>query len=314
MLKHTLPLLTPLIVKMVPTNTAREMLNFLGRAAYEPQGCRAFNLRAAGLSEAVNVQAFEPLFYSGAQKPLMPEAEPSGTLVFLPGFGGIPNTRDPGVLLDVAQQHNLRFVRFYHPHMLEPDKLTYKNMINEAAAVVESQDGPVVLAGSSFGGGMAHLVADEVNNRAREAGLPDKVVGLYAWSAVTPDAVIDLIRAQPAYEKFANKKEGRITFQGPTQTEPMSVSWAQIMGVNDHATYRKQVSHFNHPALYETGDADPVSNKKDVRKVTDQLGPRARFQLLSQTGHAFSKQQLEAGLTKVVEDAGFAKVTLRAFA
>lgn len=67
MLKHALPLLTPLIVKIAPSRHARELINFLGRTAFQSQGCRAFNLQSVGLPEPVNVQAFEPLFYSFIQ-------------------------------------------------------------------------------------------------------------------------------------------------------------------------------------------------------------------------------------------------------
>ncbi len=180
--------------------------------------------------------------------------DPTGkAIVFLPGFGSVPQLVSPGALRAAGTTCKADFVRFTHPDLLNnPGRLTYPRMIEDAAAVISSlPHDHVVLAASSFGAGMMRFVADRVNRQ-----MPDKVTGLLGWSAVPPEALRDLFTRQAEYQHFQMGKFDKLEVRPPTLERPFFISQTQATEIR--ALCNAQTAPFEGRCLLLCGKDDPV--------------------------------------------------------
>ncbi len=218
--------------------------------------------------------------------------------VFLPGFG-IPLMAGPGVLREVAADYGATFERFYHPDIITPEKLLYPNMVQEACSVVKRDNRPVILIGSSFGGGMAHLVAAQC----------DSVVGVFAFLAVTPDALVTLSKRQEGWRAFEAHDSDTLILRPETLSHPFPLSHKQYNSITHFASNDYPTSPLARdiPVSYLMGAQDPVGTPSSLDRVFNGLkGAPARSTVTREilpTGHKMPEAALRKGLHRVCQAA-----------
>jgi pimeloyl-ACP methyl ester carboxylesterase len=226
-------------------------------------------------------------------------AAPGGAkaaIVFLPGFGSVPQLAAPGELGAAARELNLDFVRFTHPDLLSnPARLTYPRMIEDAAAVIQQlPHKKVVLAASSFGAGMMRFVADRVNERQ-----PGKVAGMFGWAPVTTEALTELFAAQSGWAAFANGETNKLQVRSPTMPKPFTMSRAQadsVLALNGQPT-----APFRGVALLYAGTDDPVGRTEFSVMAASQINEtKPPLVRILDCGHRLPPGKIKRGVTSVV--------------
>ena len=190
-------------------------------------------------------------------------------IVFLPGFGSVPQLVSPGALRAAGETCEADFIRFTHPDLLTtPGRVTYSRMIEDAVAVVNSlPHDHVVLAASSFGAGMMRFVADRVNRET-----PDKVTGLLGWLAVPPEALRDLFTRQAEYHQFQMGRFDKLEVRPPTLERPFFIS--QALASEIRALCNAQTTPFEGRCLLLCGKDDPVGAPHYSEELARQISFR----------------------------------------
>lgn len=187
------------------------------------------------------------------------------------GFGSIWPVANPGVLGEVAKEHDADLVRFYHPETLAPHKLRYDRMVRDVVDVVAAQaeEAKIVLVGASFGAAENMYAADCIN-----AVTPGRVVGQAGWAMVPPTALLNLLKSQKGYKAFELGETDRLKIVSPTLAKPFVMSYEQRVSVSLYTPdQRGPLQPFNGEACFAAGIQDPVGHPSYTRAMLEEMYP-----------------------------------------
>lgn len=222
----------------------------------------------------------------------------STAVVFVPGFNSIPNLQPPGVIGATAGEHGCDFARFYHPDLVSsPARTTYDRLLADAERVISGlPHEKIVLAGSSFGGGMLPLLADSINGKT-----PGRVAGLFGWMSVPPVALLDLIRRQDHYEDILTGEAATLPVHSPSLSQPLHLTLRQVVSVTAADILSSVQRPFSGVALLYSGKDDPVGKPPYSDAMIAQLQTKKAQHKILDAGHKIKPELIARGLHQVLE-------------
>ncbi len=215
------------------------------------------------------------------------------TVVFLPGYASDMSRSKALALAAWAQARRQAFVRFdYRGHGADAANFTSYTLADwrdDAVAVIDAVDGPVVLAGSSMGGWLMLLAA---------LARPGRVAGLVGIAAAPDFTDWGMTGAQRAL-LATGETLSEVSDYGPEPTLTTPAFW---QSGQDNLLLSGEIA-FDGPVRLLQGQADPDVPWRTVLALADQLrSADVQVTLVKDGDHRLSRDSDIALIVRAMED------------